>query len=189
MNKTTFAATAAVLAAVWTVPGEAEARWGKGRGLERMAEKLGVDAATKTQIKQLVTQSRAEAKALRQQLRQEKRKLRELLKQDAPAEAAVLAQADALGRLKLKLKKLRLKTILRVRQLLTPQQRKALQQLREQKRRKLRAACAADVQRLCSGVEGKRGRKRRCLARHFDQLSPGCRAVVLKGLRHRKGRL
>jgi hypothetical protein len=48
---------------------------------------------------------------------------------------------------------------------------------RSEARQKLRAACAADVQKFCASIERVRGALRTCLETHETQLSDGCRAA------------
>jgi hypothetical protein len=44
-------------------------------------------------------------------------------------------------------------------------------------RAKVRAACAADVQKLCGNVEGVKGARRECLKANEAKLSEGCKAA------------
>ncbi len=48
---------------------------------------------------------------------------------------------------------------------------------RDEARQKVRAACAADVQKFCSNIEHVKGALRTCLETHEKQLSDGCRAA------------
>ncbi len=97
---------------------------------------LGLDAATRGQVHQIVEASRAEHQRLRRELRAAYRHLRFLLAQEEPDEAAVMAQADAVGALRTALQKQRLRTMLQVRALLTPAQRaQLLEVLRAQRPR------------------------------------------------------
>jgi Spy/CpxP family protein refolding chaperone len=157
--------------------------FGHGHRLERMAAELQLDAKSKAQIKSIFDNSRAEAKALRTQVRQAKHRLHELLKQDMPRESEVLAQVDAVSALKAKLGRLRIKTLLRVRQLLTPAQRQKLRGLWESRRKAFQTACGADLQKLCPSIpEGFEGKHRagRCLFHNQDKLSAGCRSLIQK---------
>jgi Spy/CpxP family protein refolding chaperone len=52
--------------------------------------------------------------------------MRRLLGQDRPDEAAVMQQAERIGALEIELHKQRLRTMLRIRALLTPEQRREL---------------------------------------------------------------
>ena len=44
-------------------------------------------------------------------------------------------------------------------------------------REKMRAACAADVQKFCANIERAKGAMRSCLEAHDKQLSDGCKAA------------
>ena len=44
-------------------------------------------------------------------------------------------------------------------------------------REKMRAACAADVQKFCANIERAKGAMRSCLEAHETQLSDGCKAA------------
>lgn len=164
------------------LPGLAQAH-GHGPKLEKMAAELQLDAKTKGQIKSIFDNSRAESKAMRGQLRRAKRELHELLKQDMPREADVLARVDVVSAIKAKLARLRIKTLLQARQLLSPAQRQKLRGLWEKRHRAFQAACGADLQKLCpkvpGGFEGKH-RAGRCLFRNRDKLSAACRGMLEK---------
>ena len=40
--------------------------------------------------------------------------------------------------------------------------------------------CAADVERLCKGVQPEEGRVARCMKEHENELSPGCKENIVK---------
>ena len=151
----------------------------------RMLDKLQLDATTRGQVQSIVAAARAEARALRAQLKTQRRQLKSLMQGDA-AESVVLARADELHRLKGKLRRIRLKSMLQIKALLTPAQRQQLKQLRQSRFKALRAACKADAETLCAGVKGRR--KGRCLMGSFDRLSTSCRSALTQkmGRRHRK---
>lgn len=172
-------------AAVLLVPLVAEARGGgrmRGPHLERMANELQLDPQTKQQIRSVFQNSRAEAKAIRGQLKQARRSMRVLMRQEPVREALVMAKADEMHQLKGKLKKIRLKTKLQVRQLLTPEQRQKMRQLRKKHRGAFKAACQSDLQSLCPDGNGRR-QKRRCLMGNFDKLSQGCRGAIVNKMK------
>lgn len=51
---------------------------------------------------------------------------------------------------------------------------------RQEARQKMRAACAADLQKFCANVGGARGATRTCLDTHAAQLSDSCKAARLE---------
>jgi hypothetical protein len=54
----------------------------------------------------------------------------------------------------------------------TPAQQKAMQEVR--------AACQADVQKLCAGVQPGGGRIVACLKEHKEEVSEGCKQAIGK---------
>jgi hypothetical protein len=46
--------------------------------------------------------------------------------------------------------------------------------------KELRAACAADVQKLCPGVQPGSGRIMQCLSEHKSEASETCKQALLK---------
>jgi hypothetical protein len=46
--------------------------------------------------------------------------------------------------------------------------------------KELRAACAADVQKLCPGVQPGGGRIMQCLSEHKSEISESCKQAFLK---------
>ena len=183
---------------LYTSKSEARRGWGSGGGgrggefrmgarLEMMAKELQLDKRTRKQIESIFVQTRAEARAMKQRIRPLKRSMKELLFQDNANEAEIMARIDEIGALRTKLRKLRVKTLLRVRQLLTPAQRAKLRNMRQQKREVIKRNCAPDIQKFCGAASG-RGIKKRCLFKNFDQLSPQCKKAVKKFKHHRRGR-
>jgi Spy/CpxP family protein refolding chaperone len=109
-----------------------------GARLEQLVEALGLDEATLAKVQQIIDASKAEHQELRQRLRKAGRQMHALLEQENPDEAAVMAQADAIGALKIEAQKHRLRTMLKVRAFLTPEQRaKLLEMLRARRSCKL----------------------------------------------------
>lgn len=95
----------------------------------RLEEKLGdlsLDADTRAEAEQLLRRAREDGKARWQELREARRAMRDLLEQEAPAEAPLMAQADAIGALETEAHKAKLRTLLELRALLGPEQWKAL---------------------------------------------------------------
>lgn len=163
---------------------------GKGPGdfVERHAEELGLDAATREAIDAVVADHDERDEALRDATREAYGRLHELLEQDAPDAAAVLAVADEITALKGESRKNRLATVLEIRARLTPEQRARLVELREARRDRHRdrfGACRDDVEALCPDAESARDRMR-CFAEQWDSLSEPCRAHLERGP-HRRG--
>ena len=107
-------------------PGPSARHTPHGPRLERLVEELGLDAQTLAQVDAIIDASRAKKRALRRQLREAREQMYSLLEAQEPQEAALLKQADHIGGLRTKLRKERLKTMLRVRALLSPEQRASL---------------------------------------------------------------
>jgi Spy/CpxP family protein refolding chaperone len=145
-----FAAVlACVLAGGLLLPLDATADPGKGRGkgprqdkggrfvrmLQENAQRLGLDETSLREIESVAAQDRDAIQALRAREESEERVMRELLEKRTPDESAVMRQAEVLGDIDTEQDKLRLRTMIRVRQLLTPEQLAELSKLREEKRK------------------------------------------------------
>ena len=104
------------------------------RVLERHAERLGLDDDTRARIRELSSEGRDAGRAHREALRALRDELRELLSQDAPKESEVFAKADEIGRAETALQKERLRTMLAIRALLTPEQRSELVKIHDEMR-------------------------------------------------------
>ena len=102
------------------------------RLLERNAERLHLDDATRERIRSLAAAARAKSEPQREALRQLHEEMHALLTSDAPAESAVLAKADEIGGAETALHKERLRTMLAIRALLTPEQRRELVRIHEE---------------------------------------------------------
>lgn len=102
-----------------------------GEPLEHLVETLGLDEAALSKVYQIIDASRANQRELRRKHQDAHQQMRTLLEQETPDEAAVMTQADAVGALRTEMQKHRLRTILQIRALLTPEQRaKLLETLR-----------------------------------------------------------
>ena len=97
-----------------------------GLRLERLVEELGLDAQTLAQVDAIIDASRDKKRTLRRQLREARKQMRSLLEAEEPQEAELLEQADRIGGLRTEFRKEQLKTMLRVRALLSPEQRAKL---------------------------------------------------------------
>jgi Spy/CpxP family protein refolding chaperone len=103
--------------------------------LERNAERLGLDAETLAKIRAAGDASRPEHERLEGELHALRREMWTLLSEDAPAPDAVMQLADRIGAAETALDKHRLATLLEIRALLTPEQRRELVRIHEERRR------------------------------------------------------
>jgi Spy/CpxP family protein refolding chaperone len=118
----------------------ASARPGPGMGgppgffLEKAISKLELPAEQKTAVQAVIDQAKPAGEKLRGDVMSAHEAMRALLEQESVDEAAVMAQADAVGAAMTESRKHDLRTMLQVRALLTPEQRTQLQQLVQEKR-------------------------------------------------------
>ncbi len=103
----------------------------EARLIERNAEALGLDEATAAAVKKLADESREEEKKSLEVTKKAWTRMRELLDQELPDEAALLEQAALISRASSEAQKRRLLLTLRVRALLTPEQRAKFMELRK----------------------------------------------------------
>ena len=142
-------------------------------------DRIGVDDETRQELSSLVRDATRRGNEIRRKIAVANRELQALLRAESPDEAVVLAKADEIGALQLAEQQNRLRATLAFRAKLSSEQRRELARLRkarEQARQSAsRTPCTPDLERLCperaSGAEVAR-----CLAQHWDALSPGCRA-------------
>ena len=165
---------------------------GPDRFIEEHAVELGLDDQTRQSIDQIVDESRVRARELRVELRGMHQEMRDLLSQQTPDEAAVMQQAEAIGQTETALHKHRLETLIKIRALLTDEQRAELTRIREETRAQWRQplieACEADVDQFCPEAEDRWSR-RRCLRDRWEEVSSGCQdAVEGAGREFRRGR-
>ena len=107
-------------------PGVAEVRL-----VERNAERLELDEKTIAAVQELAAEVSARDEKFNGQMREERLKLRDLLNEALPEEAALMKQAAAVSSLAADMQKHQMQTSLRVRKLLTPEQRTELMELRK----------------------------------------------------------
>lgn len=101
-----------------------------------LVSELGASDAVIEQVKALHRASRDATLELRFKLDKARNTLKDLLDADAPGESSVMAQVETAGALKTQLKKARLRTMLKIKALLTPEQRKKFRELKRKKRAK-----------------------------------------------------
>lgn len=103
--------------------------------LERHADELGLDADLRTTIRAIAAESRKDEEPVAEQLRALHEEMRQLLDGESPKLDDVMEWADRIGAAETELKKRRLRTMLEIRALLTPEQRQKLVQIFEERRR------------------------------------------------------
>ena len=149
--------------------------------LEEHSRRLGLDDATRTSIRAIVDASRGEGERLRTEIGEAHRELRRLLSATDVEEAVVMRQAETIGALELEERKNRLRAMLRIRALLTPEQREKLLGIRDEMRKRqherVAEACAADIDSLC-GKDVGHDEMRECLFRRRGELSERCRSAM-----------
>lgn len=168
---------------------------GKGDPAEmisRHAEELGLDDETRERLLALVAESRERGEVLRFELQEAHQRLHFLLSRDEPDEAAIMEQAERIGRIRIEESKLRLGTLLGIRGMLTLEQRERLEGLRDRMKEegpfgRVREACRPDRQRLCPDVpEGPEAFS--CMREHRAELSPECSGAVRELRERGRGR-
>jgi Spy/CpxP family protein refolding chaperone len=102
--------------------------------MERHADELGLDAATRAAIQQIADRSRLVEEPLREELHAIRDEMRGLLDADSPNLDDVMQWAERSGAVETELKKQRLRTMLEVRALLSPEQRQKLVKIFEERR-------------------------------------------------------
>jgi Spy/CpxP family protein refolding chaperone len=107
------------------------------RILERHAAELGLSDEVRARVRAIAAEADQQEAPLRETLRTQREALHQLLAQDSPDPDAVMRQADLAGATETELQKQRLRTLLAVRQLLTPEQRAQLVKIFEEKRRQM----------------------------------------------------
>jgi Spy/CpxP family protein refolding chaperone len=90
--------------------------------LEERLDNLGLEPQTLEAARGLLDQGREARHASHDEMRGARDQMRELLNQEKPDVDAILAQVDTIAALETQAKKARLRTILAVRALLTPEQ-------------------------------------------------------------------
>ena len=102
--------------------------------LERHAGELGLDADTRAAIRAIAAKARLDERPASEELRTLHEQMRTLLEGDSPKLDDVMQWADRIGAAETELKKSRLRTMLEIRTLLTPEQRQKLVKIFEERR-------------------------------------------------------
>jgi Spy/CpxP family protein refolding chaperone len=103
-----------------------------GTLIERHAERLGLDDATVAKIRVVVDGSRKRNEKIRRKLDDAHHEMGNLLSADSPDETTVMKQVEKIGALEVEEHKNRLRAMLEIRQMLTPEQRRKLIEIRKE---------------------------------------------------------
>jgi Spy/CpxP family protein refolding chaperone len=98
--------------------------------IERNAKRLGLSDETVAAMRETIEKSRAENEKLRARVETEQANMRKLLDKDVPDEAAVMTQAEKIGDLMVEQRKNQLRAMIKMRSMLTPEQRAELDKIR-----------------------------------------------------------
>jgi len=101
--------------------------------LERDLEKLGLDAEQSERVHAILDAAQQRRAERRPEMRTAFDRMRELLEAEPPDEAAVMQQVERIGALKTDEHKAMLRTLLAVRAVLTPEQRRQLKAMSPEK--------------------------------------------------------
>ena len=103
---------------------------GRGRGMERLFQELELSDEQSEQIEAIRSESETENEALRQQMQTERQQMRSLLAEETSTEQ-LQQQHQQLQDLEQQLGDRRFTTMLEIREVLTPEQRAELAELRQ----------------------------------------------------------
>ena len=153
-----------------------------GEVVARHAERLGLDADTQAALARILEESGARYRELETEERAARDELRARMSAAEPDRDAILAQADVLDALRSRAHRSKLDAILRIHELLTPEQRALLVEIRNEERPWRRGRgplgrCSTDLRALCADGPGGPDALR-CLADRWDRLSRTCREAV-----------
>jgi Spy/CpxP family protein refolding chaperone len=130
--------------------GHCEGHGGRGghglEKIERKVERLELAPETRQAIYDVIDQARDQERETRSQIRSSHERMRELLSQSSPSEEEVLALADSIGTLETDASKRRLRTMLQIRALVTPEQWQELHAGFEKRHGKHRGARPEDAE-------------------------------------------
>lgn len=102
------------------------------RVLERHADRLDLDKATRKKMRSLSLAGRKAIRAHRDEIQERREQMNELLAEDAPDRAAVMAKIEEIGALELEVQKQHLTTMLDIRDLLSEEQRAELRKIHDE---------------------------------------------------------
>ena len=106
----------------------------KGAWLQRLTDKLDLDDDTRASVRAVIDAGRERTRDARKELKAVRVQMHGLLQANQPDEAEVLAQVERIGTLRTALHKQRMQTMLRVRALLSTEQRATLLEMFKKRR-------------------------------------------------------
>ena len=154
MNRKTRMTLLGLIFGLACLPALAHAKPKRGQGMlnpkriERMAEKIGVSEGVRKEMKSLVFDAKRRSIPLKAKAQEAQLDLQELMDADTPDVASVMDKIEAIGKIQIEVRKLRVGTMLKVRALLTPEQRTQLAEMMARRKGK-------------KGRRGPRGQHRR----------------------------
>ena len=109
----------------------------RGQGkIERLAQRLGLDAEQKRQFQTTRQQQKQVIQPLKKQLRAKRQELRRLWQEDAPNRDAILTKHAEMDHIRIQIRAVRIDGRLAMHSLLTPEQRQMFEQLMKDRRGK-----------------------------------------------------
>ena len=105
-----------------------------GPNFQAYIEELGLDENTLAKIKEIRRADRDNKLELKFKVEKARNRLKDLLQEDNPRESAVMDAADDVGELETAMRKSRLRTMLKINSLLTPEQRTNFRKLQRQRK-------------------------------------------------------
>ena len=103
----------------------------EGRIMKRNAEALGLSEEVIAKIDAVIEAGTAEETKIREQTTAAISELNEILKENLPSEKELLAAADKIGKSASASRRLKMKSLIEMRSLLTPEQREKFMELRK----------------------------------------------------------
>lgn len=105
---------------------------------ERLAHELSLTDAQKEQMQRIRLEQQRQVIKLRAELQLARLDLGQLLREARPDQAKVIAQVEKLGKIEIELKKVNILSMVKMKSVLTPEQAKKFQELRERRKKAFR---------------------------------------------------
>lgn len=107
-----------------------------GPALEELAVELGLDEATVESLKAIRKDARDATMEIRFEIKKLKVAMHDALDQDSPNETEIMGMVEAIGKLKIEVKKTHMRALLKARTYLNPDQLKVFRKLKKNHHRK-----------------------------------------------------